>query len=229
MLTCNQITVYANMVDHTNLKPTVTNQDWQELCHQAIQFGFKTVAINNAGIEVCHQYLAGTPVLVDAAVSFPLGQCTLATKVFETQDAIAKGAGEVDYVINLSALKNGNWTYIEDEMRSIVAICDEKRVVSKVIFENCYLEDDEKKRLCEIALKVKPTFIKTSTGFGTGGAILGDVRLMKQCVGDELQIKAAGGIRTSAQFLAMVAAGANRIGTSSGIKIVKEMQEMSED
>ena len=228
MLTIEQIKTYANLVDHTNLKPFITNQDWQILCQQAVEYGFKTVAINNAGIEVCSQYLADTPVLVDAAVSFPLGQCTLATKVFETADAIKKGAGEVDYVINISELKNGNWVYIQEEMRQIVAVCKEHHTTSKVIFENCYLTDNEKKHLCDIALIVKPDFIKTSTGFGTGGATLEDVCLMKVCVGDEIRIKAAGGIRDAAQFLAMIEAGANRIGTSSGMKIIEEMHGESE-
>ena len=218
-----QIKKYANMVDHTNLKPYITNTDWHILCRQAMDYGFKTVAINNAGIVVCSDYLKDSSVLVDAAVSFPLGQCTLDTKVYETQDAIAKGAGEVDYVINISELKNGNWAYIEEEMKQIVAVCNEYDVTSKVIFENCYLKDDEKKKLCEIAVKVKPTFIKTSTGFGAGGATLADVRLMKACVGDEIKIKAAGGVRSAEQFLAMVEAGANRIGTSSGMKIIDEM------
>ncbi len=223
-----QVKIYANMVDHTNLKPYVTNEDWKTLCQQAIDYGFKTVAINNAGIRMCSQFLKDSSVLVDAAVSFPLGQCTVETKMFETADAIAKGAREVDYVINISELKNGNWSYVQQEMEIIVGICDNQNIPSKVIFENCYLTDDEKKRLCEIALEVKPTFIKTSTGFGTGGATLDDVRLMKSCVGDEVKIKAAGGIRTVEQFLAMVEAGANRIGTSNGMKIIDEMVARSE-
>jgi deoxyribose-phosphate aldolase len=224
MLLNETVRSYANMIDHTNLKPFITNEDWRMLCQQAINYGFKTVAINNAGITVCREYLKGSSVLVDAAVSFPLGQCTLETKVFETDDAIKKGAGEVDYVINISEVKHAHWAYIEKEMRQIVEICREHRVTSKVIFENCYLEDDEKKKLCEVALTVKPDYIKTSTGFGTGGATLEDVCLMKSMVGDEIKIKAAGGIRTVAYFLALVDAGANRIGTSSGMKIIEEMR-----
>ena len=228
MLTKARVKSFANMIDHTNLKPYITHQVWHTLCQQAMDYGFKTVAINNAGIAVCSDYLKDSPVLVDAAVSFPLGQCTLETKVFETCDAILKGAGEVDYVINISELKNGNWSYIEEEMMQIVAVCGENDVTSKVIFENCYLNDDEKMKLCEIAVKVKPTFIKTSTGFGTGGATLADVRLMKAGVGDTIKIKAAGGVRSAEQFLAMVEAGANRIGTSSGMKIIDEMMAQLE-
>ena len=188
----------------------------------AKKYGFKTVAINNAVIPLCKELLKDSDVLCDAAVSFPLGQCTVETKVFETVDAIEKGAGEVDYVANLVKIKSGDWAYVEDEMARIVAECKKRGIVSKVIFENCYLTDDEKRHMCEIALRVKPTYIKTSTGFGTGGATVEDVRLMKACVGDEILIKAAGGIRTYEQAMAMIEAGANRIGTSKGDVIVEQ-------
>lgn len=186
-----------------------------------------SVAINNAGIAYCSEFLADSDVLIDAAVGFPLGQNTLAVKVFETIDAIEKGADEIDYVVNLSEVKNGNWQYVEDEMKAIAEACKSKNITCKAIFENCYLIDDEKKKLCEIALHVRPDFIKTSTGFGSGGATIADVALMKACVGDDIQIKAAGGIRTGQQFLAMIKAGANRIGTSSGIAIMQELSKIS--
>lgn len=210
------------MFDHTLLKPFITNDDLRKLCEESMSYGFKTVAINNAAIPICREYLQGSRVLIDAAISFPLGQCTLETKVFETQDAIAKGAGEADYVINIVELKNRNLAYIEREMQGIVDVCRKAGVVSKVIFENCYLTDDEKKMLCEIALKVTPDFIKTSTGFGTGGATLEDVALMKSCVGDAIKIKASGGIRALDACLALIDAGASRIGTSSGVALVEE-------
>lgn len=216
----------AGMIDHTLLKQFVTLDDLKAHCQVAKEYGFKTVAVNNAVAAFCRKELEGTPVLVDAAVSFPFGQCTLETKVFETRDVIAKGAGEVDYVVNLVELKSGHWDYIEEEMRQIVAACREKGITSKVIFENCFLTGDEKRRLCEIALNIRPDFIKTSTGYGTGGATLEDVALMKACVGDELRIKAAGGIRSAKDALAMIAAGASRIGTSAGVKIVEEYKEM---
>lgn len=215
----------AGMIDHTLLKQFVTFNDLKAHCQVARDFSFKTVAVNNAAAAFCRRELEGSPVLVDAAVSFPFGQCTLETKVFETKDVIAKGAGEVDYVVNLVELKSGHWDYIEEEMRQIVAACREKGVTSKVIFENCFLTDDEKRHLCEIALKARPDFIKTSTGYGTGGATLEDVRLMKACVGDELLIKAAGGIRSAEDALAMLEAGASRIGTSAGVKIVEGLGE----
>jgi deoxyribose-phosphate aldolase len=223
----NYIVEYAGMIDHTNLKPFATKDDWRELCVQAQEHGFKSVAINNAGIVYCRRFLENSDILVDAAVGFPLGQNTLAVKVFETVDAIDKGADEVDYVINLSEVKNGNWLYVTDEMKAIVEACKQRDITCKVIFENCYLSDDEKKHLCEVALQVRPDFIKTSTGFGPDGAIVADVALMKACVGDDIQIKAAGGIRTAQQFLAMVEAGANRIGTSSGITILKQLMTIA--
>ncbi|NLI21567.1 MAG: deoxyribose-phosphate aldolase [Clostridiales bacterium] len=223
-LTAEQL---SQMIDQTLLTPYASHDDLRKHCLEAARYGFKTVAINNAPVPFCKEVLRGSGVLCDAAVSFPLGQCTVETKVFETIDVIAKGADEVDYVVNLGEVKNGNWAYIADEMRRIVAACRERGVTSKVIFENCYLTDDEKKRLCDVALAERPDFIKTSTGFGTPpagvavGATVADVRLMKACVGDSLRIKAAGGIRTVEDALAMIESGANRIGTSRGVAIVE--------
>lgn len=215
----------AKMIDHTLLKPFISNEDLKKHCEDAKKYNFKTVAINNAVVPFCKQLLEGTDILCDAAVGFPLGQSTIETKVFETKDVIEKGAGEVDYVINIVEVKNRNWSYIEDEMRRIVEVCNEKGIVSKVIFETCYLTDEEKRKICEIALKVRPTFIKTSTGFGTGGATIEDVKLMKECVGDNIKIKASGGIRNIDDALSMIAAGASRLGTSQGVKIIEEYKE----
>jgi deoxyribose-phosphate aldolase len=212
----------AKMIDHTLLKPFISNEDLRKHCEDAMKYNFKTVAINNAPVPFCKGLLEGTDILCDAAVGFPLGQSTIETKVFETQDIIKKGAGEVDYVINIVEVKNGNWAYIEDEMKRIVDVCNENNVVSKVILETCYLTDDEKVKICEIALKVKPTFIKTSTGFGTGGATVEDIKLMKKCVGDTIKIKASGGIKTVEDAFSMIEAGASRIGTSQGVKIIEE-------
>ncbi len=219
---------YAGMIDHTVLKPFITTQDWKKHCQEAREYGFKTVAINNAGIEFCKRELEGCAVLVDAAVSFRWGSARWKRKVFETRDAIMKGAGEVDYVVNLVELKSGNWAYVEQEMAGIVAVCREHGITSKVIFETCYLTDAEKRKLCEVALKVGPDFVKTSTGFGTGGATEADVRLMKSIVGDAIQVKASGGVRDAETFLKMIAAGASRIGTSSGIKIMTELKNSRE-
>ena len=218
-LTVNEL---AKMIDHTLLKPFISNEDLIKHCEDAIKYNFKTVAINNAPVPFCKKFLEGTDILCDAAVGFPLGQSTIETKVFETQDVIKKGAGEVDYVINIVEVKNSNWDYIEDEMKRIVNVCNENNVVSKVIFETCYLTDEEKIKICEIASKVRPTFVKTSTGFGTGGATAEDIKLMKKCVGDDIKIKASGGIRTVEDALSMIEAGARRLGTSQGVKIIEE-------
>lgn len=217
----------AKMIDHTLLKPYISNVELLNHCSEAIKYSFKTVAINNAAIAFCKKELAESDVLCDGAVGFPLGQSTIEAKVFETIDAIEKGAGEIDYVVNIVEIKNNNWDYIEDEMKRIVAVCNDSNVVSKVIFETCYLTLEEKKRLCKMALKVKPTFIKTSTGFGTKGATIEDIRLMKECVGNNIKIKASGGIATLEDALSMIEAGADRIGTSSGVKIIEELLNRS--
>lgn len=215
----------SQLIDHTNLKPDATKAMMEKLCQEAKNYHFKMVAINQVQSQLCAQLLKGTGVDIGAAIAFPLGQTTIASKCFETQNAIENGATEIDYVINISELKAGNLQYIEDEMTQIVKICRQHNVVSKVIFENCYLTDEEKIALCKIAVKVKPDFIKTSTGFGTSGATVEDVKLMKNQVGDAVKVKAAGGIRSADTFKKMIAAGAQRIGTSSGIAIIDELKQ----
>lgn len=219
MVTVEQL---ANMIDHTNLKAFADDAAFEKLCDEAKKYNFKMVAINPAQTVRCKKKLEGSPVHVGAAIGFPLGQITLECKIFETKDAIEKGADEIDYVINVAELKNKNYDYIKKEMEEIVKICREAGKTSKVIFENCYLTDDEKRKVAEIAKEVKPDFIKTSTGFGTGGATVEDVKLMKSVVGDEVKVKAAGGIRDLKTALAMIEAGAERLGTSAGVAIVEE-------
>ena len=219
MVTVEQL---ANMIDHTNLKAFADDAAFEKLCDEAKKYNFKMVAINPAQTVRCKKKLEGSPVHVGAAIGFPLGQTTLECKIFETKDAIEKGADEIDYVINVAELKNKNYDYIKKEMEEIVRICREAGKTSKVIFENCYLTDDEKRKVAEIAKEVKPDFIKTSTGFGTGGATVEDVKLMKSVVGDEVKVKAAGGIRDLKTALAMIEAGAERLGTSAGVAIVEE-------
>ena len=216
----------ANMVDHTLLKADAQKAGFKKLCQEADEYGFKMVAINSAPVSLCKELLKESPVHVGAAIGFPLGQTTIATKVFEVTDAIKNGADEIDYVINIGELKEGNLAYIEQEMKEIVAVCQAENILSKVILENCYLTDEEKIAVCEIAKRVKPTFVKTSTGFGTGGATIEDVKLMKETVGTEVKVKAAGGIRDFATAKAMVEAGAERLGTSSGIKIINEYKAL---
>lgn len=219
MVTVEQL---ANMIDHTNLKAFADDAAFEKLCDEAKKYNFKMVAINPAQTVRCKKKLEGSPVHVGAAIGFPLGQTNLECKIFETKDAIEKGADEIDYVINVAELKNKNYDYIKKEMEEIVKICREAGKTSKVIFENCYLTDDEKRKVAEIAKEVKPDFIKTSTGFGTGGATVEDVKLMKSVVGDEVKVKAAGGIRDLKTALAMIEAGAERLGTSAGVAIVEE-------
>ena len=212
----------ANMVDHTNLKAFADDEAFTKLCDEARKYNFKMVAINPAQIVRCREKLKDSPVHVGAAIGFPLGQTTLECKVFETKDAIEKGADEIDYVINVAELKNKNYDYIKKEIEEIVKICQKAGKTSKVIFENCYLTDDEKIKAAEIAKEVKPDFIKTSTGFGTGGATVEDVKLMKSVVGDAVKVIAAGGIRDLKTAMAMIEAGAERLGTSAGVAIVEE-------
>lgn len=159
-------------------------------------------------------------------LAFHWGKLHLLLKFFEVKDAIKNGAEEIDYVINIGELKAGNLAYIEQEMKKIVAACRAENSLSKVILENCYLTDEEKISVCEIAKKINPDFVKTSTGFGTGGATVEDVKLMKETVGAEVKVKAAGGIRDFATAKAMIEAGAERLGTSSGLQIVNEYKSM---
>ena len=215
----------AGMIDHTNLKAFATEEDFRKLCAEAVEYGFAMVAINESPVAFCKSLLTGTPVHVGAAIAFPLGQTDIACKVSETGLAIRAGADEIDYVLNVGKLKEGNDDYIREEMRQIVGLCRQHGVICKVIFENCYLTKDEIRRAALIAREIRPDFIKTSTGFGTGGATVEDVRLMKETVGGLVKVKAAGGIRSWESARAMIEAGAERIGTSSGITIVREFPE----
>ena len=215
----------ARMIDQTLLKPYASEEALAAFCRESAAHHFAMVAINSAPVKLCHEILKDTDVHVGAAIGFPLGQTTIEVKRFETDTAIDEGADEIDYVVNLGRLKSGDWAYVEEEMDAIAAACRKHGRLCKVIFENCYLTDAEKIRLCEIALRVKPDFIKTSTGSGAGEGTVEDVRLMKSVVGDAIGIKAAGGIRSLADALAMIEAGATRIGTSAGVKILAELEE----
>lgn len=215
----------ASYFDHTLLKPYATDDDFKKLCQEAKEIGVAMVAINSADVALCKELLKGANVHVGAAISFPLGQTTLEIKLAETAKAIADGADEIDYVINIAKAKMQDWAYIETEMKEITKLCHDHKVICKVIFENCYLTCDEIKKLAEIAKKVKPDFIKTSTGFGSGGAKVEDVRLMKEVVQDEVMVKAAGGIRDWETCRQMLEAGATRIGTSSALKILEDFSK----
>ena len=223
----NQLTekTLAKYFDHSLLKAFSTDDDLIQLCKEAKEIGAAMVAINSYPVKLCKEYLKDTDVHVGAAISFPLGQTTIEVKAFETKVAIEEGADEIDYVVNIGKVKKHEYDYIEEEMKVIVDICRKANVISKVIFENCYLTKEEIKQLALIAKKVKPDFIKTSTGFGTGGATLEDVKLMVETVEGEVKVKAAGGIRDWATCKALIEAGAQRIGTSASYKILEEFKE----
>ena len=211
----------AGMIDHTFLKPFGTAENIEKLCAEARKYEFAMVAINPAEVETCVKLLKGSPVRVGAAIGFPLGQTTTECKAFETRDAIEKGATEIDTVINVRALQKGRLDIVKKEIEDIVTICRPAGVICKVILETCYLSDAEKETVCQIAKEAGVDFVKTSTGFGTAGATVEDVALMRRVVGPEIGVKAAGGIRDLDTALAMIKAGATRIGTSSGVSIVE--------
>jgi len=214
----------AGMIDHTFLKPFGTQADIELLCEEAVRYQFAMVAINPAETERCVELLKGTGVRTGAAIGFPLGQMTSAVKAFETRDAIGKGAGEIDMVINIRALQSGNEELVYQEIADMAQVCRVHNVISKVILETCYLSDDEKRTVCRLAKNAGVGFVKTATGFGSGGATVEDIRLMRAEVGPAVGVKASGGVRTLEDALAMIEAGATRIGTSSGIAIVEEFR-----
>lgn len=212
----------CRIIDHTNLKPFADRAAFEKLCCEAAAHHFAMVAVNSAPVLLCKQLLKDSDVHVGAAVSYPTGQTTIESKVFETKDAIANGADEIDYVINVGELKNGNLPYIRKEMEAIVSVCRKNAKICKAIFETCYLTDDEIRAAAQIARDVRPDYIKTSTGAGPWGATVEAVRLMKRTVGDGIKVKAAGGIRDWTACAAMLDAGAERIGTSSALAILEQ-------
>ena len=223
--TLEEITQY---IDHTLLKPYASKEAMQAFCNEAKELKVKMVAINSYYTKFCKELLKDTTIHVGAAISFPLGQTTIAVKAFETIEAIKDGADEIDYVLNLAKVKDGDFTYIKEEMETIVKICREAGIISKVIFENCYLTKDEIRKCAQIAKEVKPDFIKTSTGFGTSGALIEDVKIMLETVDGVCKVKVAGGIRDYKTFNEFINLGVERIGTSSTKTIIKEFKENDE-
>ena len=206
-------------IDHTILKATASSADLQKLCEEAIEHEFYSVCVNGCYVADAKHLLQGTDVKVAAVVGFPLGAMTTASKVFEAKEAIENGASEIDMVINVAKLKDGEFDYVENEIRLIKEAIGDN--ILKVIIETCYLTDEEKVKACELSLVAKADFVKTSTGFGTGGATYEDVKLMKSVVGDNAKVKASGGVRDKETAQKYVDLGAERLGTSSGIEIVK--------
>ena len=206
-------------IDHTILKATASSSDVQKLCEEAIEHEFYSVCVNGCYVADAKQLLQGTDVKVAAVVGFPLGAMTTAAKVFEAKEAVENGASEIDMVINVAKLKDGEFEYVENEIRQIKEAIGDN--VLKVIIETCYLTDEEKVKACELSLAAKADFVKTSTGFGTDGATYEDVKLMKSVVGDNAKVKASGGVRDKETAQKYIDLGAERLGTSSGIDIVK--------
>ena len=206
-------------IDHTLLKQDATVEQIDSLLSEAREYDFASVCVNPFWVSYAHSGLQDTDVKVCTVVGFPLGATTSAVKAFETKEAIQNGADEIDMVINVGALKSGNTDLVESDIRAVVEASGEKLV--KVIIEACLLTNDEKVLACQLAQKAGADFVKTSTGFSTGGATLPDVQLMRQTVGPDMGVKAAGGARSYADAVAFVEAGATRIGTSAGVAILK--------
>jgi deoxyribose-phosphate aldolase len=212
----------AAMIDHTLLKPDATRQDIETLCREAAQYEFASVCVNPTWVALCARLLQGSRVRACSVVGFPLGAATADTKHYETRRAIFDGAREIDMVINIGALKSGDLRLVERDIEAVTAPCRDADAVSKVIIEAAFLTDEEKITACTLAKAAGADFVKTSTGFGPGGATAHDVALMRRVVGEEMGVKAAGGVRDLEALKAMVAAGATRIGASAGVRIVQE-------
>ena len=210
------------MIDHTVLKANTTKAEIEKLCKEAKEHGFASVCVNPYNVPMSYDILKDTAVKVCTVIGFPLGASTTSTKAFEAADAVASGATEVDMVINVGAVKNGDWEVVKNDIQTVAetAKSANKEAITKVIIETCYLTDEEKVKVCETILDTDADFVKTSTGFGTGGATVEDITLIKKVVGDKKLIKASGGVRNYDDLVAMAKAGANRIGTSGGIAIV---------
>jgi len=209
----------APYIDHTILKPEATQDMVRTLCAEAREYGFASVCVNSCHTRLVAEALAGSPVLTCVVIGFPLGAMSTAAKVFETQQAVRDGAQEIDMVINVGAIKDGRWEFVQDDIYSVVTAARPAKV--KVILETCLLTDDEKLRACEVSVAAGAAFVKTSTGFSSGGATLADVALMNSTVAGQALVKASGGIRDAATARAMIEAGADRIGTSNGVAIIK--------
>lgn len=231
--TCNH---YANLdellqkplskyIDHTLLKADATEEQIKVLCQEALQYNFASVCVNTCYVDIVAEMIKGSDVKTCCVVGFPLGAMNSKAKAFETKTAVDLGAEEIDMVINIGALKYGNLGFVKDDIASVVAAAG-KRALVKVIIETCLLNDDEKITACNLSLEAGAHFVKTSTGFSTGGAIEHDVALMRKIVGSKMGVKASGGIRDLDTALSMIKAGADRIGTSSGIKIIQQFQQL---
>ena len=207
--------------DHTILKPEATSAQVEKLCAEAREYDFYSVCVNSCYVGQCADALRGTDVKVCAVVGFPLGACTTATKVFETEEACKDGAGEIDMVLNVGVFKDGRYDYIRDDIYAVVEAAGKYNAIVKVILETCLLSPAEIEEACKLSKEAGAHFVKTSTGFGSGGATAEDVALMKKTVGPDTQVKASGGIRDYDTCMAMIEAGADRIGASASVAIME--------
>jgi deoxyribose-phosphate aldolase len=211
----------ARLIDHTILKPEATRSEVLQICAEALRFEFASVCVNSFWVPLVAGKLGGSASKVCAVVGFPLGASGTAAKVSETLGAVSEGAREIDMVLNIGALRGGEYDHVEADIRAVVAAAQTQGAIVKVILETCLLNNEQKVAACEISKRAAAAFVKTSTGFSKSGATVEDVALMRRTVGPEMGVKASGGIRSIQDVQAMVAAGATRIGSSSGVKIVQ--------
>ncbi|MFQ6847465.1 MAG: deoxyribose-phosphate aldolase [Clostridium perfringens] len=195
------------MIDHTILKPEADKASIEKLCKEALEYNFASVCINPTNVELAAKLLKGSEVKVCTVIGFPLGANTMEVKAFETKDAIAKGADEVDMVINIGRLKDKDYEYVEKDIKAVVDAAD-KKALTKVIIETCLLTEEEKVKACELAVKAGTDYVKTSTGFGTGGSTPADIKLMRETVGENIGVKASGGVRCEEDAVKVIDAGA---------------------
>ncbi len=218
----SEATQIASLIDHTLLKPEATREQITQLCEEARAYGFAAVCINPTNVKLATQLLRGSSVAICTVVGFPLGATLPEVKAYEAQQAIRHGATEIDMVMNIGALKSKDYELVEQDLAAVTRICHDHGAICKVIIEAALLSEEEKVIACQLAQKVGADYVKTSTGFGPGGATVEDVALMRRVTGPNMGIKAAGGIRTLEMARALMEAGATRIGTSAGVKIVQE-------
>lgn len=218
----SKVLKFAKYIDHTLLKPEASEADIKQLCLEAKEYNFATVFVNPCYIKLVAKLLKGSPVNIGCAVAFPTGAVTSWTKVTETEKAISDGANEIDMVMNIGALKSKDYDYVKNDIAEVVKSAKPYSV--KVILETCLLTDEEKVKAALLAKDAGAKFVKTSTGYSTGGATVADIKLLRKTVGEEIGVKASGGIRDYKTAKAMINAGANRIGTSSGVKIIEELK-----
>eukprot|EP00977_Amphora_coffeiformis_P027171 scaffold34593_cov179-Amphora_coffeaeformis.AAC.9 len=217
----------ARYIDHTVLKADSSRTQVEQLCAEALEYGFASVCVNPCYVGLCANLLKSSRVKVCTVIGFPLGANSSVVKAFEAKQAVQEGATEIDMVVNVGAIKSVEWELVENDIRLVANEVHQGGAILKVILETCLLTDEEKKKACEICKSVGADFVKTSTGFGTGGATAADVALMRQTVGPDMGVKASGGIRTLADANKMIAAGATRLGCSSGVTIMKEALGMT--